>query len=337
VNVTDIPPEDGAHSHQGYDNIVIGGKELAQVPIVTWSYVDENIRSSLALGPNSTVMEGLANASAISGERAEIGLCYGSRSELNSSNGTLVFGGYDAGCVKDAFVEYDLFAVNTSEPCPLQVRMTHVVLTYQNGSKYSITDDEQGTVAACIDPIQNAFTFSRAMYYRWANLTHHPNTAPTDGSPPYTDQTYPLEAVEFMQDLTIELEGGYNVTIPHYELVSHERGSNAQGAYDVINSTRIMAAVSLQNTLQLPVLGGVFLSQTYLRVDYNRQKFQLAHAVTDRKRTKNIVSTCPAPSPPPPKQGLSSGAIAGIVIGPVVAVVAVGVLWVSLQRKKMMN
>jgi hypothetical protein len=314
VIVTDALPEENAHSHQGYDNINIGDKALSQIPIETWSNADQSVRSYLALGPNSTLIQGLANNSYISGERAEIGLCFGSRSELNSSPGNLVFGGYDEGCVANnaSFVEYNMFAVNSSSPCPLQVHISDVILTYQNGSQYSIMAEIQESVPACIDPFQNVFTFTQPMYDRWANLTHHP--APMEGSPPYTDQTFPPEAEKYMQDLTIKLEGGYSVTIPHYELVSQERGSDSSGAYAVINSSRIMAAISSQAIMQLPVLGGVFLSQTYLRVNYDRQVFQLAPAFTNQNRIRDIKSTCPATPP----HGLSAGGIAGAVIGSLV-------------------
>jgi hypothetical protein len=52
----------------------------------------------------------------------------------------------------------------------------------------------------------------------------------------------------------------YASTIPHYEMASHERGSDAEGQYGIINATRAMAAVvSAENgVMGVPLLGGTF-------------------------------------------------------------------------------
>ena len=210
--------------------------------------------------------------------------------------------------------------------------------------------DSDARVPACINPVENAFQFTKNMYNAWATLTQHPTNPPLDGSKNFSDQTYPLESEKYMDELTIVLEGGYEVVIPHYELVSFERGNNAQGLYDVVNTSRVMAAVTVGNVFNFPLLGGVFLSQNYLRVDYARKVFSLARAVQgpmDQSATK-IVSTCvqpniSAPTPQPSSTSnprtskLSGGAIAGAVIGSVCGAILLGLLgfflWWKLHKQ----
>lgn len=84
-----------------------------------------------------------------------------------------------------------------------------------------------------------------------------------------------------MGTLTIKLAGagGYESVVPHWELVSHERGNDTNGVYRVLNTSRVMAAVTGGQTDYgdgVPVLGGVFLTQNYLVVDYPANEFWLS-------------------------------------------------------------
>jgi hypothetical protein len=190
-----------------------------------------------------------------------------------------------------------------------------------------------------VNPVENAFQFTPAMYKLWANITQVPSNPPADGSPNYTNQVYPLENEPLMNELTITLDGGYQVTIPHFELVTLQRGANAQGLYDVINSSRIQSAVTSNGgRFTFPILGGVFASQNYIRVDYARNVFSLAHAVTSdiTPASNTIISTCvannsepvePLPSPSLAQSStLNKGAIAGIVVGSVVGFILLALL-----------
>jgi hypothetical protein len=116
----------------------------------------------------------------------------GSRSEENGSDGEIIFGGYDTSRVNGSFTWFPMGIRFPGLDCPLQVLLDDVVLTDLDGSQ-SLMADASSKIPACLEPIQNAFTFSSAMYGKWANLTQHPDAQPTDGSPPYTDQTYPWE------------------------------------------------------------------------------------------------------------------------------------------------
>jgi len=199
--------------------------------------------------------------------------------------------------------------------------------------------DTYSKVPACVDLIENAFSFTPELYQKWANLTNHPKTNPTDGSPPYTDQTYPGASEQLIGELTLTLSNdqGTNFTsfIPHFELVSQERGSDSQGKYAVVNATRAMAAVasSKNEILGQPLLGGTFLSQNYLVIDFERSLFGLAPAVLGT--TQRSVA-CPATAEPSSAgKGKNSSAIAlGVVLGLAIVCILILLLFVFRWWRK---
>jgi hypothetical protein len=332
----------GIHIVRGYDKAIFRSNVTdSQFPLEIWSNLTATNRSALGLGIRSSVLSSLLDVGVI--PSTEIGLYFGSRSVERPDNGELVIGGYNPDRVAGKFKDFPVGAnYGVGEPCPLQVLLKDVLVTNDNGVSQSIMSDSGSRVPACINPAENSFTFTKAMYNSWANVTQKPSNPPLDGSKNYTDQTYPLNSEPYMKELVIVLEGDYRITIPHYELVTPERGNNAQGLYEITNSSRLASAVTIGDAFTYPVLGGVFLSQNYLRVDYNRKIFSLAPAVTtplgDGQST--IVSTCNAPPPSipvaPGSKKLGAGAIAGIVVGSiaVVAIVASLVAFFFLKGKR---
>ena len=217
-------------------------------------------------------------------------------------------------------------------PCPLQVRIKGVLLNQPNGTSISISGDVRGTVAACIDPLQNQFTFSEAMYNKWAVATQH------NSSFPYSDQTYPPDKAPFIGSLTITLDNNYRTEIPNYELLSRERGSDPLGRYSIV-SDRLMAAVGKGPTdfgPDIPILGGVFLSQNYLTVDYANNVFALAPAVIgpmDQNPLSAIRTVCSPDTASHQKNKRNLKWIAGPVVGGIVGIALVCVLVVLYKRR----
>jgi hypothetical protein len=352
-NVTSIDPSpNGAHVIRGYDLASFGPNvSVPGFPFETWSHSTSSNRSSLGLGINSSVISSFIGANVA--PSPEVGLFYGSRSIQYPSDGEMVVGGYNSGLVNGSFSNFSLGSSYLDQPCLLQVLLKDVVVTTSNGTRTSIMPDPGARVPACVNPVENAFQFTPAMYKVWANLTQHPSNPPPDGSKNFTDQTYPLANEALINELIITLEGGYQVTIPHFELVTLERGVNAQGLYDVINSSRIQAAVTSNGgRFSFPILGGVFLSQNYLKVDYSRKVFGLAHASMGSVENSTVVSTCVEndvqpvqPSQPPqspsssssstslPDGSLGTGAIAGIAVGSVAGFLLVIALLFFLWRR----
>jgi len=299
-------------------------------------------KSVLALGPKSSVLQRILDANIVPSKF--MGLFFGSRSQFNFTNGELVVGGWDRSRVSEPFVNYSIASFPMNISCPLRVKVKDVVLNNDEGSFPMLNVGE--SVSACIDPLQNQLTFTDAMYRRWSEATQHPAQQPTD-APPFTNQTYPAANEHLIGNLTIELEGGYKTTIPHYELVSLDRGPQLDefGQYDTVNSSRIVAAVGTGLTDYGQefgmLLGGVFLSSTYLTVNYDNGTFGLARAVLERDNgdietvcspntsipipsPSTTSSSSPSPTPSPTPQNttggrLSTGEKVGTAIGAVTA------------------
>ncbi|KAI7970499.1 hypothetical protein EIK77_005217 [Talaromyces pinophilus] len=146
-------------------------------------------------------------------------------------------------------------------------------------------------------------------------------------------QIYPPGHQPYIGNLTIVLEGGYTTFIPNYELLSDERGTNSIGKYDVI-SNNVMAAVGTAPTdygNDIPILGGVNLSQNYLFVDYDHGFFGLAPVVSDPMIVgkRNIRTVFSSPPPQNSPGGTNHVAvIVGSVVGGVVGItLVVLVVW----------
>ncbi|KAI5856819.1 hypothetical protein BZA05DRAFT_386243 [Tricharina praecox] len=198
-------------------------------------------------------------------------------------------------------------------------------------------------VGACVDPLQNSFTFTRAMAQRFWEITEHAHHVPGEGAN-FTDQTYPPSKEHLMQNLTVVLSNGHTTVIPHYELVSQERGTaQEEGKYTVTNASRIMVAVAPDPEDDgsgdvVPILGGVYLSQNYLLVDYERKSWSLAPAVIGKMDDgqRKIVAVLGDVEKSGGKTSINVGGVVGGVIVAVIilATAAVGVFY---QRKRTLN
>lgn len=286
----------------GWDTAVLSGDvEIPGFPLVVWSASNSLNRTALGLGSNSSALHAFVEAELFPKLPQQIGIYMGSRSELYGEDGEIILGGYDKSRVNGSFTWFPIAQRSPDLECPLQIMVDDVILKNINGSQ-SLMPDSSSQIPMCQDPIQNAFTFPTALYNRWEELTQHPDTQPSDGSPPYTDQTYPWEKEVLIGELTLHISNSrgdtFESTIPHHEMVSHERGSDSQGKYSVINATRAMSAVGSPTTgiLGQALFGGVFLSHNYLFIDYERGEFGLAPANLGPRdpNLRHVESRCSA-------------------------------------------
>lgn len=324
---------------QGYDsaNFTDSAAVIPDYPFEVWADHDAMNMSGIALGPKSSTLErlvthGLAPSSGF-------GLDYGSRSELHPRDGQVVFGGInEARFDASQKTEFPMWGAGASVNCPLQVLVSDVILTNRNGN-FSLFPDPDSRVSACIDTIQNSFTLTQAMFAKFQKLGNH---IESDGLK-YSSSSFPADREPLLGSLTIKLANGYTSVIPHHELIGHERGTDAQGKYAVTNNTRIQAAVaSGQSDLgnNIPILGGVFLTENYLQVDYEGGKFWLSPSLADKDLPDQITTTCVAKNSTIPEGSQGSGgssnmavkiavpvAVAGLVLGALAA-------WFLIRRRK---
>lgn len=369
VRTVDAPPilatlERGVTQAQFADGTTVTlATEIWSAPSMPVSATDSQKganKSLLALGPDSSVLETFLNNSKVPSSFHSI--FFGSRSLDYPTDGELIVGGWNAARVAGPFVNYTISAFPMSVACPLRVKVKQITLGNVNGSNPLMTSGygTNQSISACIDPLQNQLTFPDALYNVWANITQHPTTQPTDGSEHWTSQTYPIANEPLIGDLTIELEGGYTSTIPHYELVSYERGIvySDLGEYGVTNTSRIMTGVGNGMTDYGEnfgiLLGGVFLAGTYVFVDYERGHFGLAPAKLNNVDTPDVRKICSlniSTTPNSPQStnsgmpnststgsssdgGLSISDIIGIAVSIPGLIVAVLALWVGWMTYK---
>lgn len=339
----DPRPTNGTFVIQGFDNatFVDADIHLLRLPLEVWANNNRPNRSALGLGRSSSLLHRLLGANLI--PALPFSLDYGSRSESKYRDGQLILGGYNAARrTSSGAARFNLSAFSAPRPCPLQVLLSDVVLTdHVTGVSTSLFEDPGARVAACVDPLQNAFAFMPKMFDKWQRLT---GWIPYDGSN-YSQQTYPADREARMGTLTIKLAGagGYESVVPHWELVSHERGNDTNGVYRVLNTSRVMAAVTGGQTDYgdgVPVLGGVFLTQNYLVMDYPANEFWLSPMKEGmRDGVDDVRSFC--------REGVTDGGEKGeagvglgvkvgvpVGVGGGLAILGVVVALVYRQRKK---
>ncbi|KAH6885772.1 hypothetical protein B0T10DRAFT_550304 [Thelonectria olida] len=334
VEVIDPQPNDGSTTVvHGYDiaNFSDVGAVIDDYPVEVWANQESVNLSALALGPASSTLERVVKHNLA--PSCSWSLDYGSTSELHPRDGELIIGGVnEARFSKSKKMEFDMWGAGTSVNCPLQVLVADVILTNEDGD-HSLFPDADSKISACIDTIQNSFTLTESMFEKFQKIGKHVDSDGLDFGP----SVFPLDSESLLGSLKIRLSNGYESVIPHYELVNHQRGTDSQGKYAVLNSSRIAATVSYgQSDLgnDVPILGGVFLSQNYLQVDYETKKFWLSPQVANGTGTDKITATCTKDnssstsdaSDSNPDDSDSSSSNLGVKIGVPVGVAAVAAL-----------
>ena len=345
-NVTTIDAPEGEETIvDGYDIAQFYGlPKIYGFPFEVWSDQQSTNKSGLSLGLNSSFINTLLANELVSS--SAYGLFFGSRSQTKGVDGNLTIGGFDRARVKGPWSNFTTQAGYINYNCPLQVLVRDIRLNNARGS-FSLFADSEATVIACVDPLQNQFTFTQTMYDIFANLTDHPSDPTVEGGSNFTQQTYPLSSGRLLGNLTVELIDGYTTVIPNYEFVSQERGTDAEGKYAVVNESRLMVAAGTTGTstmdgVDIPILGGVYLSQNYLFVDFDSGVFRLAPAVLGEMddQSHDIVQVCGGSAfdlPLSRSSGSKSntGAIAGGVVGgAAVFTVAAVTIWCFRKRRR---
>ncbi|TDZ19415.1 hypothetical protein Cob_v007768 [Colletotrichum orbiculare MAFF 240422] len=335
VTIVDAQPYDDGKSTvlHGYDtaNFTDWPAVIYGYPFEVWGDFDSMNKSALALGPDSSTIDLLVKHRIA--PTSSFSMDYGSTSELYPRDGQIIFGGVnEARLNASGTSEFNMWGAGAPVPCPLQVLISDITLTNDDG-EHSLFSDVGTRVSACIDTVQNDFTLTPNMFARFQNHTGH--NATYNGTA-FAQSTYPASLEGSIGTLTIRLANGYTTVIPHYELVSHERGTDARGRYGVLNTSHVSAAVGsgvsdLGNNV--PILGGVYLSQNHLTVDYGAGKFWLSPQVANGSLPDRVTTLCNGTT-----TASRSSAELGLKVGvPVVvgaAVVGLVVLWFWLKNRR---
>ncbi len=150
-----------------YNNVTVYG-----TPIVVWSDNTPHNRTGFGLGGDSSTIHAFVKQGILPAYPKQLGLFMGSRSEWAPYNGEIIVGGYDAARINGPLTWFPIGNRFPGLDCPLQVLLSDVTLQNMHGNQ-SLMSNTTTKVPACLDPIQNAFTFSDEMYAIWAALTNH--------------------------------------------------------------------------------------------------------------------------------------------------------------------
>lgn len=304
---------------------------LPGLPFVIKNKPNFDDQGGLALGPQSSFLDALVHAKLVAGR--SIGLSFGSRSVERPQTGVLTLGGWEPSRVKGgdqlAFVT---FPVANNTACPLQVTIQDVrVRDTRSGFETTLLSSTYQRYVACVEPHNNRFVFTSEMVERFKNLTtYDPSVGP---GILYTPENAPTDL-----ELVIELDNGFNSTIPTYEFTSLSRGTTDNGTYSIIEPRLYQAGMRKnQDSDDGPesqlILGGIFLSMNYLLIDYDRMEWGLAPSEVSGPSVTGPQKLCPPTVDPTPKNPYKLAAVVGLPILGITALVLAVLAGILYRRK----
>jgi hypothetical protein len=136
-----------------------------------------------------------------------------------------------------------------------------------------------------------------------------------------------------------------SITIPNHQLVGIDWEYTTQGILsDTNSSTKVVkmrqADVGVLNAM--PILGLPLLSSTYLMVDYESSTFELSAAIPTTKQQirpysfTNCTDSSSSTNQKNSNMSLSGGEIAGVVVGAVLGLLALGCILLYLTSSKLL-
>ena len=331
-----------------------------EVPIADWAQQGYHPMMAIGLGSNSTILHALKAGRQIASRTWSMFYGWTGDDETSQLDGTLVFGGYDRAKVSTPGYTQNL---RQNERCGTQMLVTidDILLHFPNGTDVSIVaDTSEGSFDACIVPdFPVLMTIANDPYMEaFRDFTNNTINQRSLGLAYYT-LLYDDEEEPYRGDMIINIRDGPSVFVPNKQLVLPERTIQEEDGQIVANYSRSNLVINpLQdiNMNDLSILGRHFLSSAYVMVNQDMDTFTLWS--TDPTHNEDLVgideegkevsewchtgaSQEPTPSDqtdPPPDydgNGLSSGPIAGIVVGGVAfAAIVIGVIFWRRRRGK---
>jgi hypothetical protein len=279
----------------------------------------------------------------------------GSQSLDNPRPGELVLGGYNQKRLDGSLIWQNVSDMSGDRPCPLRTKITDMYITLANATQIPLKSSGE-IIQACIEPYDNLFRFTPGMLLNWKQITGFEDNMLSIFNPggsntqnlSFTENPLPYNSSKlFDWSLSITLDSGYTTTIPQYELMAPLRGWNALGEKKVVPGMTAVGILDAPTGIgEIPTLGKVFLSQSYLAVNYDLHQFGLAKLATDQAVTSNLVpfsckqATVPESPSPSPRSSITNHKknatpIIGGVVGGAVFLLALGaIVFFVLRRKK---
>jgi LPXTG-motif cell wall-anchored protein len=244
--------------------------------------------------------------------------------------GELVVGGYNrARADMTKAQNFSIFA-DKSIPCPLQITVDSV--------KLDDTALSTKSFVACVEPAYWTLIMPREVQrnFNVTLLESHSNLVYKNQTWEYMYFNSTRSDFPTTEEMTLDVSGGLQVTIPNNELFFREKVLRFTGGWDFVKNgmQATMGTAAYADREPIVYLGAPFLSQVYLGVDYENGTFFLAPI----KRSDNkelVVLGCPLPASSSSDGKNNTGAIVGGVVGGILGLVliAAGVFFFLRRRK----
>jgi hypothetical protein len=331
-------------------------------------------QGELGLGKNSTFLNALASSQKISSQAYSFFWGTDSAISDDPRNGSLTLGGYDQALISDAAnttTKFDRSQSNCREG--MLVDLTGLALQLEGGGTQSLFNGTEKLRACIVPTLSSVLTLPQQYWNKMAKTMgvelSPGNNGESDGLFFQVSSIKPESAwvcclssrflwcwslhSKFTGNLTISINNAINVTIPNKQLIFDEPYIASDGHIKRNISRKNIPVVRYTDpNSAMPRLGGMFFSSAYLMVNHDKNVFTIA-PIQEKSGPQKLMgvdsangcialveeradtaSGAPDSSPSPSAESISSGAIAGIVIG-VLAVLAiiVGVVFLLRRRK----
>ncbi|KAK3353970.1 aspartic peptidase domain-containing protein, partial [Lasiosphaeria hispida] len=267
----------------GYDTITFANANVALygAGIALNQYGNDSNAGMIGLGKDSVFL-----ADAVRQERAgskSWSLDAGSLSTAKPRDGELVIGGYNAGRTDGSFSWSNVSDMAGDRPCPLRTKIAHMSVTLSNGETVPIMSSAE-VVDACIEPYDNLFRFTPGMLLNWKSITgfnesqFNVYSSEAANNVSFNEYGLPYDSDSIGDwSLSITLGNGYKTTLPGHELQRPLQGFDNLGNRKVVPGvTKVQILDQPTKDGEVPILGKIFLSRSYLSVDYESGRFGLA-------------------------------------------------------------
>ncbi|KAI0536934.1 aspartic peptidase domain-containing protein [Xylaria digitata] len=338
------------------DNVSIDDFAI-NVPLSDWKEEGYRPMMGLGLGSNSTVLSALKTGKHIASRVWSMFYGLTGADDYAQLDGILVLGGYDKAKVSGQPYTLDL-QIKPGCPTGMLLTIDDMILHFPNGTSASIVTPSGSGFSSCITPeYPGLMTLHYDPYFvEFERITDTFISDRTFGLEYYT-MLYSDGSEPFRGELSINIQQGPSVRIPSSELVRPERYIDTDTGAIIANYSRsnlVLNSLQAGNENDLSQLGRIFLSSAYVMLNQDNGEFTIWAANPTKSESLvgvdskgNYITTfcvdstnsmTPTPTPLVTKSGstkLSSGAIAGIVVGAVAALAIItGALFWRRRRNK---
>ncbi|KAF2023190.1 hypothetical protein EK21DRAFT_81443 [Setomelanomma holmii] len=317
-------------------------------------------KGEIGLGVNSSFLEALASGQQIASRTYSF--FWGTDSTISSSprDGSLTLGGYDQALFNDSVNTTTTFTGNQAN-CRegMIVDLTGLVLQSKEVGTQNILNGTE-KLRACVVPTLSSVLMLPESYWKSMASIMGVETFPGNNGTS-NELLYGVAAVKprsanFTGNLSISINNAITVTVPNKRLIIDEPYiSVKEGKIESNSSVKVIPIAKFTDTKtnDMPRIGGMFFSEAVLTVNHDKNEFTISPAndtpIGQKLMGIDSANGCIAAvdggattAPEAPKTSdtprkparLSGGAIAGIVVGVVSALLIIAGVAYKLWEKK---